>query len=361
MQPRKILFFVDDFRGGAGNVVQIISKGLASQGFIVTVCCVSGNTPGRHDLNGVNVLRISCCKKGYLKYCERIRKIRNIISKERPDCVISFLFGVSALVGVAMIGCKIPLISSERSDPFSLKPHGVIVPFLHYAYRKSSKIVVLFDAFRALEDGKYYNKTATISNPVPELPNYVHSIQDSNIRYFTMANYSEPKGYDVLINSFIKILDKNPTAVLNIYGKDDSDKLKNLVVNSKLDKSVFLKGYSLDIEKALCENDVYVMASRHEGFPNALCEAMAAGKACIATECHEGIREIISDGENGLLVKANDVDSLTNAMIYLSDNPSLIFKLGSSAKSISEKYSKDKIISQWIDIIDGCTNIKNHK
>lgn len=352
-QKKIILFFVDDFKGGAGNVVQIVSKGLEEREYCVHVCCVGGNTPGRHNLEGVTVHRIICKSKGYTKYFEMVWGIKRTISLVKPDCIISFVFAINAMVGVALGIKKIPFITSERNDPFAIRPHGIFVPMLQHAYRKSTRIVVLFDAFKTLEGGKYIDKTITISNPVPKCPFYEYNTDYSNgLSYVAIANYSEAKGYDILIRAFAELVKEYPNSKLEIYGKDSNDRIKNLIVEYKMEKHIFQMGYVLDINKVLQNNDIYVMPSRHEGFPNSLCEAMSAGKACIATRCHAGMTELISDGEDGILINVDDTIELTAAMKLFYEDNSLIRKYGDKARNIAEKYRTDIVVNKWRDLIE---------
>lgn len=353
VKQNTILFFVDDFKGGAGNVVQIVAKGLEERNYCVHVCCVGGNTPGRHNLEGVKVHRLTCKSKRYIKYFEMVRGIKRIISLVKPDCIISFLFAINAMVGIALGIKKIPFITSERSNPFAIRPHGIFVPMLHYAYRKSERIVVLFDAFKALENEKYIDKTITISNPVPKCPIYEYNTDYSEgLNYVTIANYSEVKGYDVLIRAFAKLVKEYPNSKLEIYGKDTNDSIKKLIEEYRMENNIFLMGYVLDVNKVLQKNDIYVLSSRHEGFPNSLCEAMSAGKACIATRCHAGMTELISDGEDGILVSVDDVDELTAAMSLFYKDNSLIRKYGNKARRIADKYRTDVIINKWVALIE---------
>ena len=347
----KLLFFVDDFKGGAGNVIQILAQNFSKKKYEVAICCLGGTTPGRHSLDGVKVYRIAKCSKKINTYISFVSESRKIIKKETPDCVVSFLFGVSAFVNLAIRGLGIPIIVSERSDPNYLKPSGLVKFLTEYAYKKCNAIVVLFDAFRSLGGGKYVKKAITIPNPVPVIELAPKIVDTCEFRFVTIANNTPPKGLDILVDAFVEARKKIDTIVLHIYGSDNNGDLKKRIENSNAGSYIKQMGYTLNVNEALGWSDVYVMPSRHEGFPNSLCEAMSAGKCCIATECHPGIKEIIQNGVNGITVAAEDVQKLTNAIINLTNSPELISQLGEEARKLSQKYNTESILEEWNDLI----------
>ena len=120
-----------------------------------------------------------------------------------------------------------------------------------------------------------------------------------------------------------------------------------MITEKKIDGNIQLMGYTLDVKEPLSWADVYVMPSRHEGFPNSLCEAMSAGKCCIATLCHEGIKDLIEDEVNGLLTKVNDVEALAEKISYIIDNSDKIQKIGGEAENIYNKYNLNLITDMW--------------
>ncbi|MCR5368474.1 glycosyltransferase [Eubacterium sp.] len=356
---KKVLFFVDGFVGGAGNVVQILAKEFAKKGCNVRICCLGGTTQGRHDLTGVSVVGYK--KKGskLSKYLCYIYGAKREIKVFNPDCVISFLFGISAFVGISVRKKrKYLFIPSERSNPSSLKPHGIIQKLVRSAYKKADGIVVLFDSFKRLEDGLFESKCYTIPNPVQ-----INDISDksevsSPIKFITIANESKPKGLDLLIKSFEIAVKSHPEIQLFIYGKIFTDDLPSYIRDKKLENNIHLKGYTQEVNVVLSEADVYIMPSRYEGFPNSLCEAMAAGKACIAFECHKGISELIKNNENGIVVPAENTVEMATRIVELTESPEKIKALGRKAKDISTKFSVDLVVNMWDELLFGLNRDK---
>ena len=349
----RVLFCVDDFKGGAGNVIQLLSIEFVKRGHHVAICCLGGNTPGRHNIGDIHVYRISRNSNILFRYITYVTEARKIIKKEKPDCVVSFLFGVSAFVNLAMVGMKTPLIVSERSDPNYLKPSGLLAVLTELAYKRAKNIVVLFDSFKDISNNKYRDKAVTIPNPVPKIscqPTDNHEYTDE-VRFITIANDTPPKGLDLLVRAFAKVTKQHKNAVLRIYGKH-SERLEKLVQDIGTQEHIQLMGYVLDVPKVLSWADVYVMPSRHEGFPNSLCEAMSVGKCCIATLCHDGIKDLVQDGMNGLIASKVSIDSLYEQITNIMLEPKQIKTLGEKAKLLSDKYDMERIVDLWEKLIE---------
>ncbi len=91
------------------------------------------------------------------------------------------------------------------------------------------------------------------------------------------------------------------------------------------------------------EASCVVLASRFgEGFPNVLLEAMAHGRAVVATRV-TGVAELVRDGENGLLVPPGDPLALKDALARLAHERGLAERLGAAARATAERYAWDAI------------------
>jgi glycosyltransferase involved in cell wall biosynthesis len=97
--------------------------------------------------------------------------------------------------------------------------------------------------------------------------------------------------------------------------------------------------------------DIFVLSSRFEGFPNALCEAMAHGLPVIATDCPSGPREIIRDGIDGILVQPENVAALSAAMASLILDEQKRHDLSTCATEIVTRFGIEKIMPMWEELL----------
>ena len=94
------------------------------------------------------------------------------------------------------------------------------------------------------------------------------------------------------------------------------------------------------------------MTSQLEGFPMVLIESLACGTPVDSYDCPTGPREIIPHEKNGLLVKVNDKQKMTNAMNRMVEDIGLYNKLNANAKNSVAHLSMDKIAAEWQSLIE---------
>lgn len=105
-----------------------------------------------------------------------------------------------------------------------------------------------------------------------------------------------------------------------------------------------------DMPRVFAQSHIVCLPSYREGLPKVLVEAAACGRPIIATDV-PGCREIVHDGENGLLVPAKDFYALANALRQLIDNPSLRIAMGKRGREIVEsKFSIEHVVTQTLTL-----------
>ena len=141
------------------------------------------------------------------------------------------------------------------------------------------------------------------------------------------------KGHQYIIDALPLIRRSYPSATLQIAGDGYlAGFLRERATQHGLDSAVEFLGYRADISELLRAADIFVFPSIVEGCPNALLEAMAVGLPCVAADIGP-VREIISDGQNGLLTKPSDATAIADAVIQLAGDRKRLRDLGEAAAS----------------------------
>lgn len=131
------------------------------------------------------------------------------------------------------------------------------------------------------------------------------------------------KGYDLLIEAFRTVVEKTPNVVLLIGGAGpDREILERQITTTGMQKHIHLLGLVDDVNELMKNCDVYVNASRKEGLPLTLLEAMAHGKPIVATNVGSNC-EVVKNEETGLLVDPERPDLLAKAILRLLNDKEL--------------------------------------
>lgn len=181
------------------------------------------------------------------------------------------------------------------------------------------------------------------SNDVPVIVLTARMLWDKGIEYFVEA---------------AKIINSDTTrARFVLVGLSDPDNPRSVPIETletwQQEGVVEYFGHRSDIPQILANADIYCLPTIYgEGLPKAILEAMASGCATVATNW-PGCNEVISDGENGLLVTPKDTDQLVDTLSRLIDNKELRHSLGTQARITVERgYSVETVVQQTLAIYE---------
>ena len=164
---------------------------------------------------------------------------------------------------------------------------------------------------------------------------------------------SAGKGVHVLLKSFYYVLREMPqeaSMYLLIVGDGSERKdLENLADKLGISQYLRLTGFRTDVSRLLGTMDMFILPSESEGSPMAILEAMAAGKAIIASNI-PSIREIVKNGKEAVLVDHHSVEEFKRAILLLYNNSDLRAKLACAAREKVRLYDTERGYGQILDV-----------
>jgi len=166
-------------------------------------------------------------------------------------------------------------------------------------------------------------------------------IPDGEVLVLFIARFTGHKQPLTLIDAFSRALASNPGMHLLMVGDGDQQARAVQIVNKLgLSHKVSFFSFRQDVPAVLAAADIFVLPSLWEGLPIGLLEAMAMGKAVIASNV-DGTSEIVQDQVNGLLVDTGRLaENLEKALLVLSRDPGLREKFGARAiETVRGKYN----------------------
>lgn len=165
-----------------------------------------------------------------------------------------------------------------------------------------------------------------------------------------LARLSWEKGPDRLLKAFSLIEDRKGWQLIFAGSGPMMESLKKMAKDLNIKDEVLFLGQVKNVDYLLAESAFFVLPSHLEGFPNALCEAMAAGLPAI---CFDTIpyENIIVNNENGFVVKDNNLNDLASKISFLINNPEKRIQFSRKAEQIKEKLAIEKIGEMYLSFM----------
>lgn len=341
----KIFFVISSLTsGGAERVLTTLANHWASKK--MDVCIYTPHSQDVFYVLNENIKLLSTPKRiknPILNFFHTLSCLRQAIKTEQPDIVISFMNRVNIFTIIASIGLKSPVIISERNYYDNLKiKHWKFLRRITFPFSDGMVVLSHYD----YEKYSFVTNKKIILNPLDTYSLPSVKIEDKENLLIAVGSLTKQKGFDMLIKALSGI-DLTDWKCYIIGEGPERVHLTSLIEEYNLTEYVLLIGRKNNIYDYFTKASVFVLSSRYEGYPNVLAEAMAHGCSCIAFDCLTGPSEIISNGRNGYLLEANNIDKLRETIVKVIASQNIRTDFFKTALHIRETNCIEKIAQEW--------------
>lgn len=303
-------------------------------------CC---DIPGRCHIPGLNKLQ---------KYAELRKKLKNL----KPDVVLAMPEDIGIYVIPAMLGTGIPVVVSERNNPWVMPYKRISRVLRRLAYPFAAGIIFQTEQAAAFFPKAQQKKGIVLDNPL-DLSRLSHQWEETGSKTVISAGRLEKqKNFPLLIHAFHLLLQEHQDYRLVIYGEGSERRsLETLAADLLPEDTWSMPGSIHSLPERMICGSMFVLSSDYEGIPNVLMEAMASGMPVAATDCAPGgAAALIENGVNGLLVPVKDEKALAHAMAFLADYPLEAQKMGKKAMELRSRLDADQVCARWLEYLKQC-------
>ncbi len=354
------------FGGEQKELVKILSY-IDRKRFQSIVCCVRKFGYIEHTILDLASKFICLRVRSRFNLPGEVRRLRQVIKRDKIDLIVTGLFGSEFSPLLTALITRVPAVVflTTTYDPRerSIAANGSAV-----LYWKSRLSYIVHAILSRLIKVQYIAYSQTIKKSAvknlhlrpekisivplglnPDEFNTVSRPRDTTTRLkdelglpgaypilLNVARLSSVKGQKDLLKVMPRILGRFPSAKLLIAGGGTSQftqELTSLLENLGLQRNVILLGHRDDIPDLLNISHIFVFTSYYEGLPGSVIEAMAAGKPVVAFDI-PSIRELIKDGNTGILVRGRNITLFADSVIHLAEHPDTARNIGEQARQI---------------------------
>lgn len=362
-----ILFIVNHLNtGGITSYLLTLACGLKQKGHNVYLASSGGQLLENFSSVGITHFKVPLNTKSELspKIIISFLKLRTEIKKFNIDLVHSNSRTTQVLGG---------LLSRSLAKPHIFTCHGFFKPrLLRKIFPCWGKMVIAISCQvqeHLVSDFKLARQKISVVNNGIDIKRFGNFFARDNTRkelgvgdiflVGIIARLSDVKGHTYLIQAMQKVIENLPSAKLLIIGEG---RMKNALLREVSDlglgENVLFIEETKNTALALSAMDIFVMPSLQEGLGLALMEAMAQGLAVVGSAVG-GIKTLIQDKTNGLLVSPGDVQGLAEAIIKLLHDHLLRQSLGANARRfITDNFSQEKMVDETEKVYKKCLEEK---
>lgn len=356
MENKTLMFYINAIHdGGAERVLLQLAKRFAACGYrtvVVTSFVDAWEYPVPEGVERLSIEQEQIDQSRLRRNLSRIEALRRLIREYKPAALISFMAEPNFRAVIASRFLPVKTIVSVRNDPereYGGRLGRIIGKWL----------LPLADGcvFQTEQAQKWFPKrlqkrSKIIMNQVDER---FFQVKDAgeNGYVMTAGRLTAQKNQALLIRAFAAIA-KDVEEELRIYGEGElRPELEALIAGMGMEGRIRLMGASNEMPAALAGCRLFVLPSDFEGMPNALLEAMAAGRCCVSTACPCGGPEaVIENGVNGMLVPVGAEKALSAAMLELLKDEKKRRTLAAAAGESAAAFRPEAIFEHWRDYVE---------
>ena len=343
-------------RGGAERVSLALAQYISSKGIEVvlltsTVASIEYDVPS--SLQRIVLDKEVKSSNKVMRLPQLINAMRRTIKENKIDTVL--IMGVPLCL-FAIPGCKrtgAKVVVSERNDPTHFEGKKIVQKLSRWFMKRADGYVFQTRDAQSFYRGMFNTDGVVIPNPllVENLPVTFDGERKKTI--VSAGRFIPQKNQKLLIESFNEIKAAIPDYKLVLYGDGALRKVfEEFISTHNLQGRVEMPGNVADLPEKIMDAGLFVLPSNFEGMPNALIEAMAMGIPCISTDCPcGGPKDLIHNGENGILVSVADKEEMKSAIKTVLTNKDMAYRLGKQACNIRKELSMPVVGDMWMNYL----------